>query len=156
MRTAHLVASAAWIGGSIFYAWVVLPQIRRSEESRKLSPAFASSFARVVSASGWTLLATGGYLTFDRLTNTRLAVPYALVLLVKVLLAAWMLLLAGALGRRRTRRRVLPEATGVPSWLGVIPVPTLILALGLLVFVLSAVLTTMYAATPSAPPISPG
>ncbi len=148
MRTAHLVSSAAWIGGSIFYVWVILPQLRRSEEARTLAPAIATSFAGVVSASGWTLLATGGYLTFDRLTNTRLAAPYALVLAVKVLLAVWMLLLAGALGRRRSRRRTSGQVPGAPLWRGIVPVPTLILALGLVVFVLSALLTTMYAATP--------
>ncbi len=151
MRTAHLVSSAAWIGGSIFYAWVLAPQLRVSEEARKVSPAVARSFGQVVSLSAWTLLATGGYLTFDRLTNTRLAVPYAVVLAVKVLIAVWMFLLAGALGRSRrgSRRAALQEPKAAPASLrALIPVPTLILALGLVVFLLSAVLTTMYQATP--------
>lgn len=149
MRTAHLASSAAWIGGSLFYAWVLGPQLKVSEEARKVSPALARSFARVVSFSGWTLLATGGFLTFDRLTNTRLAVPYALVLALKVLLAVWMFLLAGALGRRRRRPRTsAAQPTAYPSGLrALIPVPTLILVLGLVVFLLSAVLTTMYQAT---------
>jgi uncharacterized membrane protein len=129
------------------YALVIAPQLRGSEAARSAAPAFARSFGAVVRASAWTLLATGGYLTFDRLTNTRLAVPYALVLALKVLLVIWMLLLAGALGRSRGRRRAAVEAAGPAlRWRGLVPVPTLILALGLAVFLLSAVLTTLYQA----------
>lgn len=147
MRTAHLVSSAAWVGGSLVYALVIVPQLRGSEAARAAAPAFARSFGAVVRASAWTLLATGGYLTFDRLTNTRLAVPYALVLALKVLLVIWMLLLAGALSRSRGRRRAAGESTDpAERWRGLVPVPTLILALGLAVFLLSAVLTTMYQA----------
>lgn len=151
MRTAHLIASAAWVGGSLFYALVLAPELRRSADARRVSGAAARTFGQVVAASGWTLLATGGYLTFDRLTNTRLGAPYALVLLAKVLLAVWMLLLAGALVRGRRRRELLgsaaPGAGGAPLWRGLLPVPTLILVLGLVVFLLSAMLTSMYQVT---------
>ena len=149
MRTAHLVSSAAWVGGSIFYAWVLLPQLRGSEEGRGVSPALAASFGRVVGASAWTLLATGGYLTFDRLTNARLGAPYALVLALKLLLVVWMFLLAGALGRRRTRPS-LTHPSGHEARRVLLPAPTLVLLLGLAVFLLSAALTTIYGATPAA------
>lgn len=146
MRTAHLVSSAAWVGGSLFYAAVLAPEMRRSEEARRISPALARAFGQVVGASAWTLLATGGYLTFSRLTNTRLDAPYALVLALKVLIVIWMFLLAGALGRNRQRKGTALGAGGA-SWRGLMPVPTLLLWLGLVVLLLSAVLTTLYGAS---------
>lgn len=147
VRTAHLAASAAWLGGSLFYALVLGPQLARLEEARRISPAIGRSFGRVVTASAWTLLGTGAYLTFDRLTNTRLGLPYAIVLALKISLAVWMFLLAGALRRNRGKPPV--EASGVYArWRGLLPVPTFILVLGLIVFVLSATLTTIYQATP--------
>ncbi len=152
MRTAHLVSSAAWVGGSLFYATVLGPELRRSEEARRISPALARAFGQVVGASAWTLLATGAYLTFSRLTNTRLDAPYALVLALKVLIVIWMFLLAGALGRNRHRKGTALGAGGTAlgaggaTWRGLVPVPTLLLWLGLVVLLLSAVLTTLYGA----------
>ncbi|MDQ3856123.1 MAG: hypothetical protein M3281_06975 [Chloroflexota bacterium] len=145
-RTLHLVASAAWLGGSLFYAFVVGPQLARSSEARSVVRSLGEAFGRVVSVSAWTLLATGAYLSFARLTNTHLAAPYPLILAVKIALALWMMLLAGALRRNRGKR---PPPGGLYSrWRGTVPVPTLILVLGLLVFLLSSVLTTMYQAAP--------
>lgn len=146
MRTAHLVASAAWLGGSFFYAFVLGPLLPKLQEARRISPMIGQSFGQVVSASAWTLLATGGYLSFSRLTNTRLTTPYAVVLAVKIALAIWMFLLAGALSRNRGRRALPTEGSAYARWRGLIPVPTLILVLGLVTFTVSAALTTMYGA----------
>lgn len=147
MRTAHLIASAAWLGGSLFYALALRPHLGASEQARNLSPAVARSFGRVVSASAWTLLASGGYLSFARLTNTRLDAPYAPVLALKVALAVWMFLLAGALGRNRGKTAPIDDLPPSSGWRLLLPVPTLILVLGLVVFVLSALLTTLYGAS---------
>ena len=148
IRTAHIISAAAWVGGSLFYALVLGPLLSRLEEARKISPAVSRSFGSVVTSSAWTLLATGGYMTFDRLQNTRLGVPYAVILALKIALAVWMFLLAGALGRSRGRRQTRIEESGAFSrWRGLVPVPQLILWLGLVVFALSAALTTIYEAT---------
>lgn len=149
MRTAHIVASAAWLGGSLFYAFVLGPVLARMEEAHRISPAIGLAFGQVVTASAWTLLATGAYLTFYRLSNQALGAPYALTLALKVALAVWMFLLAGALSRNRGKRRAAPEGTGpVTRWRGLLPrVPTLILLLGLVVFLLSSILTALYQAT---------
>jgi len=146
MRSAHLLASAAWMGGSIFYVFV-LSRAARTADARAPLAGVAQAFARVVSLSAWTLLATGGYLTFDRLSNTRLETPYVVVLALKILLALWMMLLAGALSRNRGRRPLNREDDGwAARWRVVMPAPRLILVLGTVIFVLSAVLTTMYQA----------
>ena len=143
MRTAHLVSSAAWLGGSLFYAYVLGRRLAGVEEARAVLPAVAEAFGKVVSASAWTLLASGGYLTFTRLTHEP-GVPYAAVLALKILLAVWMILLAGALGRSRSRRRRPARTVPPPRRQTFLPVPTLILVLGLIVFALSAILTTIY------------
>jgi putative copper export protein len=148
-RVAHLVSSAAWLGGSLFYALVLRPSLAGREEAPRVSPEIARRFGKIVGASAWALLASGGYLTFARLTDVRLGAPYALTLALKALLAVWMFLLAGALGRGRASRRLRPRADSQPkTWRALVPVPTLLLALGLIVFILSAILTTLYQTTP--------
>lgn len=143
-RTAHIVAAAMWIGGSLFYAFVLGPLIARPE-NQGIRKSVAESFGRAVTLSVWTLLFSGAYMTFARLTNTHVGVPYAVVLGLKILLALWMFLLVGAIGRNRGKRQRTAIEGGPGARLrGLIPLPTLVLALGLVVFVLSAILTSIY------------
>jgi len=145
IRTAHIVASAAWLGGSLFYALVLGPVLAESEAVRGLSPRFGLLFGRVVGISAWTLLGTGAYLTVERLSDQDTGTPYALTLALKIALAVWMFLLAGAISRNRGKPRIAVEARGAYArWRGLLPVPSLILYLGLLVFLLSSALTTIY------------
>lgn len=140
----HITAASAWIGGSIFYALVLVPALRTAQPLPALSGAIARSFGRVVTASAWALLASGMFMTFDRLRDPALGAPYAVVLGLKVLVAVWMFILAGAL--TRSRRRPARRARTEGRWAALVPVQWRILSLGLAVFVLSAALTSMYQA----------
>jgi hypothetical protein len=74
-------------------------------------------------------------LTFDRLSQPHVLRPYVVVLAVKIVLSLLMFALAGGLGHRR------PALRRRPHWL---TVPYLILALGVLVYLLALALQVLF------------
>ncbi|MYB48374.1 MAG: hypothetical protein F4X72_03745 [Dehalococcoidia bacterium] len=94
----HVLAAAAWVGGSLFYLIVLIPTLARVPDvPRALSVALGVEFRTVVVTSIIVLVATGAILAFNRLTEVEL--PYAATLGVKVVLSLWMFALV------RDRRR---------------------------------------------------
>ncbi len=138
MRTAHIVAGAAWIGGSIFYLVALLPGLRAGGAGPEVGAQVAARFRKLVNVCMGVLLVTGVYLTFDRLASSVVGVAYVVVLGGKIAVALAMFALAvyqaqEGVSRLRARRGPLWKA-----------VPRLILALGLLAFLLGAVLTEIF------------
>ena len=78
---------------------------------------------------------------FDRLTSTSLAWPYLLVLGLKIMAALAMFVLAIYLGQSNIRR-LAKRTTSLSK-----AAPKLMLALGILVFLLGALLNVLYEAT---------
>ena len=114
VRWVHLIAAAAWVGGSLFYLLVLRPALRRSPEaSRGVNPAAASEFRALVDTSIFVLLATGVVLTFDRLTSDVVGVPYVVTLSVKIALSVWMLFMVR--GRRRLAASLRPYLEAPPT-----------------------------------------
>ena len=141
VRTAHLLAAAAWVGGSILYLVAVLPALRSGGAAPGLSAQIAALFRRMVNICVGVLLLSGAYLTFDRLTSTALGWPYLVVLGLKIAAALGMFVLAIYLGQSNIRR--LAKRTTRLSRAA----PQLMLALGILVFLLGALLNGMFEAT---------
>lgn len=145
MRTVHLVAATAWVGGSLFYLLALVPGLRAAGPAPALTAKISEYFRKIVSTSMGVLVLTGVYLTVDRLTTTTLGPAYLVVLGVKIAVVLVMMGLAlyqaqeGVSRLRRARPRT--------RWWTV--TPRLILALGLLAFVLGALLTTLFELTPS-------
>lgn len=145
MRTVHLVAAAAWVGGSIFYLLALLPGLRAGGPAPQVAAQVSAAFRRVVNVSMGVLLLTGVYLTFDRLAATTVGTAYVVTLVLKIVVALAMFGLAiyqaqegiARIGKRPRRTQLWKVA------------PRLILALGLLAFLLGALLTTL--APPSTP-----
>jgi hypothetical protein len=141
VRTAHLLAAAAWVGGSILYLVVVLPVLRSGGLAPEVSAQIATLFRRMVNICIGILLLTGVYLMFDRLTSTSLAWPYLLVLGLKITAALAMFVLAIYLGQSSIRR-LAKRTTSLSK-----AAPQLMLALGIVVFLLGALLNGLYEAT---------
>ncbi len=140
MRTVHTIAAAAWVGGSIFYLVALLPSLRAGGLAPAVAAQISSGFRKLVNVCMGVLLLTGVYLTFDRLATTALGLAYVVVLGVKIAVAVTMFALAiyqaqEGISRLRARK---PRPR---RWAAV---PQLILALGLLAFLLGAVLTTLF------------
>src|SRR5579859_34367 len=94
MRTAHVVAAAAWVGGSIFYLVVLLPALRAGGPAPQVAARAAALFRKLVNLCMGVLLATGVYLTFDRLTSTNAGAAYVVALALKIAVALAMFGLA--------------------------------------------------------------
>ncbi|MBE3558031.1 MAG: hypothetical protein IMW89_02260 [Ktedonobacteraceae bacterium] len=141
VRAVHILAGAIWVGGSVMYLLVVQPALRSTEAVPALAARIAALFKRMVNVCIAVLLLSGAYLMFDRLTQTTLALPYVIVLVLKIAAALIMFLLAIYLAQSRIRQ--LAKQTTRFSRI----VPQLTLVLGILVFILGALLNSLFEAT---------
>ncbi|HLJ32642.1 MAG TPA: hypothetical protein VKU38_03280 [Ktedonobacteraceae bacterium] len=144
VRAAHTIAAAAWVGGNIMYLVAVIPALRAvspSPEVAAIASQIAALFRRMVNICMGVLLLTGGYLLFDRLTQTTLGLSYVIVLVLKVVAAIAMFVLALYLGQSNIRK-LAKRSTRLSK-----VAPQLMLALGILVFVLGALLNTLFEAS---------
>lgn|SRR5487761_1983288 len=137
MRTAHTLAGGVWIGGSVVYLLAVLPALRLGKAPPEVGALFAAQFRRLVNICIVTLLMSGVYLMFDRLTTPTVGVAYVVTLGVKIALALVMFGLA--LFQAQEARR--PARLRGRMWR---LAPRLILALGVIVFLLGAVLNGLF------------
>ena|ERR1700680_1906638 len=138
VRAAHLLAAAAWVGGSFFYMVVALPALRSSGPAPGVTAQMAALFRRMVTICTGVLLLSGAYLAFDRLTTTTLGWSYLSVLALKIALALCMFALAIYLGQSNIRR-LAKRATRLSK-----AAPQLMLTLGILVFALGALLNILF------------
>ncbi len=141
VRAAHTLAAAAWVGGSILYLVAVLPALRKGGPAPVVAAQIAALFRRMVNICVGVLLLTGAFLTFDRLTQTTLGLPYVVVLGLKIASAIGMFILAIYLGQSNVRR-LAKRSTRLSK-----AAPQLMLALGILVFILGALLNGLFEAS---------
>jgi len=141
MRAAHILAAATWVGGSMMYLVVVVPALRLGGPAPAVASQVAALFKRMVNICVGVLLLTGAYLTVDRLTQTTLGLPYMIVLGLKIIAALIMFILAIYLAQSNIRR-LAKRTTRLSK-----AAPQLMLALGILVFLLGALLNSLFEAT---------
>ena len=141
VRAAHTLAAAAWVGGSILYLMAVLPALRNKGPAPAVAGEIAALFRRMVNICVGVLLLSGAYLTFDRLTQTTLGWPYLVVLGLKIILATGMFILAIYIGQSNIRR-LAKHSTRLSR-----AAPQLMLALGIIVFILGALLNGLFEGT---------
>lgn len=125
----------------MFYLFVALPALRAGGPAPLIAAKVASLFKRVVNICVGVLLISGAYLTFDRLTQTTLGLPYLVILALKIVAAVVMFALAVYIGQsniRRLAKRSTPFSKAAPQ---------LMLALGILVFLFGAVLNSLFEGT---------
>lgn len=138
VRVAHTLAGTVWVGGSVFYLLVVIPALRSTGPHPALAAKIAELFKRIVNICVGVLLLTGGYLVFDRLTQTTLGWPYLIALGMKIVAAIVMFLLAIYMAQSNIRR-LAKRSTRLSK-----AAPQLMLALGVLVFILGALLNSLF------------
>ncbi|HEX4207893.1 MAG TPA: hypothetical protein VHZ51_27575 [Ktedonobacteraceae bacterium] len=141
VRTVHILAATAWVGGSIMYQFIVVPALRLGGPTPGVAKQIALLYKRMVNLCIGLLLLTGGYLVFDRLTQTTLGLSYVIVLVIKVAAALVMFMLALYLAQSNIRR-LARRSTRLSQ-----VAPQLMLALGIGVFILGAVLNGLYEMT---------
>ena len=150
VRWLHLVSGAAWVGGSLFYLLVLRPAAKRGDEPSGLLAGASDEFRVLVNSCIAILVATGIVMSFNRLTDSVIGVPYVAVLALKAALSVWMIVLVHAERRRRRARAAV--GAGEPG--GPVSLPrrmvraasgfNALVALGLAVFLLSDLLKELY------------
>ena len=143
VRWIHTIAGVAWIGGSLFYLYVLRPASKKSTNDLASYTAIASEFRAVVDTAVMVLIITGVVLAFDRLTSKYTDVTYVSVLGVKVVLSLWMFWLAGVLQKRR-RAKAVASSSGVGRTQRVFSSANLIAIIGIIVFMLSDLLQALF------------
>lgn len=141
MRATHVLAGAAWVGGSIVYLVVVIPALRLGGPAPKVSEAIAAGFKRLTNLCMGLLLLSGGYLVFDRLAQTTPGWPYLLVLFLKIAAALAMFALALYMGQSNVRKLARRSTRFSQA------APKLMVSLGVLVFLLGALLNLLFELT---------
>ena len=154
VRWIHIAASAAWIGGSLFYLLVLRPAVRKSETesgSRRVNALAAAEFRTLVDICFFLILVTGISLTFDRLSAGVTGAAYAAVLGLKAALSVWMFLLAR---RRRARTALMERYAARPApprgklakALRAVSGYNLVIILGLIIILLADLLNALFEA----------
>jgi uncharacterized membrane protein len=141
MRSAHILAGAIWVGGSIMYLVVVLPALRLGSSAPEVGAQVATLFKRLTNLCIGVLLLSGGFLVFDRLTQTTLGVSYLVVLTLKILAALTMFALAIYLGDSKIRK-LARQSTRFS-----LAAPKIMVALGVLVFLSGGLLNLLFELT---------
>jgi|SRR3984893_1245643 len=140
VRAAHIIAAAAWVGGSILYMVAIIPALHSGGPAPAVAAQIAALFRRMVNICIGVLLLSGAYLMFDRLTQTMLGWPYLVVLGLKIAIAIGMFVLAIYIGQSNVRR-LAKRSTRLSK-----AAPQLMLALGIIVFILGALLNGLFEA----------
>ena len=149
VRWAHFVSAAAWVGGSLFWLFVLKP----AAENKKLKDETfmretAAEFRSTVDTCIFVLLATGAVMTFNRLTPGDVGVTYVAILGAKIAVDAIMFYLI-----RARRHRLIGGSVSTPTGksslfsiriLRMLTGYNLVVVLGLLVFLLSNLLQYVY------------
>lgn len=138
MREAHILAGVAWVGGSIMYQFIVVPALRAGGPAPEVAKQVALLYKRMANFCIGVLLLSGGYLIFDRLTQTSLGSTYLIVLVIKVAAALAMFMLAFYMAQSNIRR-LAKQATRFSKI-----APQLMIILGIGVFILGAILNALY------------
>ena len=94
MRSVHIVAGAVWVGGSVVYLLVIVPALRLAKADHHLAGRLGELFRGLVNVCIVTLLITGVYLIFDRLSTYSVGTAYVVVLVAKIIVSLTMMALA--------------------------------------------------------------
>jgi uncharacterized membrane protein len=133
LRVAHSLAAMLWLGGGVYYLLAVRPASREaSEPPRAFIAAAQGYFGEWAQVATMVMVATGGFLVFDRLSNGSAGLTYVTLMAFKIVAALLAFWFAGIRPVRRAGRR------------GRGGKPELIVAFGLAAFVIGVGLSSVY------------
>ena len=148
----HALAAVAWVGGGMFYLLVLRPSRRRAGAGDpgagvlKEREATAQEFRSLITTAIGVLLLTGVILSVSRLTASAAAIPYMVVLAVKIALALYMFYTVSLSRRRRYPEEAPPDQGRWSRWRANLSGTTAVLVIGVVVIGLSDVLDALFEA----------
>lgn len=133
LRVAHALAAMLWLGGGVYYLLAVRPASREAEEPpRAFISAAQGYYGEWAQVAVMVMVVTGGILVVDRLSNGSAGLTYVALMALKILAALVAFWLTGV----RPARRVARKGRGAA--------PEMILASGLLAFIIGVGLSSVY------------
>ena len=84
------MGAVAWIGGSLFYLFVIRPVFVNYRDLTKVSLSISTEFQSIVKSAIAILIITGIILAASRLTLGPTSTVYFVVLIIKVAVAIYM------------------------------------------------------------------
>lgn len=147
LRLAHAIAAVTWLGGGLYYALALRPQLAgASDEARALASRAQREFVRWAFWATVVLIVSGIALMYDRLNAGGGTVVYVVILAVKVIAAAGAFFLTGVFTERRTKVRAITGAgqKTVERHRRRIERAWLLVSLGMIAFVLGIALSSIY------------
>ena len=113
IRWIHLVSATIWIGGSLFYLFIMVPALKTqnhqdSQKQGSLTTVINVNFKRMVDICLWTLVISGSIILVDRATGTHLSTLYLIAISVKLLLVT--ILISIIFTKRRLKSSHLDNA----------------------------------------------
>lgn len=136
----HQLGAVAWVGGSIFYKFVLQRAFRKAGTDSGSVRTIGHEFGRIVRVAIAILVITGAFMAVVHLSaggNSRL---YIAILALKIALAFYLFLVVWLMGRRSRRGRSDSPAGGRSRLRGVLTSTTTLLILGVVVIALADVL----------------
>jgi putative copper export protein len=148
----HGIAAVTWIGGCIFYFIVLTPLLSKGAINGDLSRSIARGFGNIVRLCIGVIVITGSVIMLNTLTSSHMNSQYVVTLSFKVVLSITMFYLVWRQGRRLMFRehdydqKSLDEShlTIPPSFRPASRIPKIILALGIITFLLSDLLAIIF------------
>lgn len=147
LRLAHAIAAVTWLGGGLYYALALRPQLAGAgEEARALASRAQREFVRWAFWATVVLIVSGIALMYDRLNAGGGTVVYVVILAVKVIAAAGAFFLTGVFTERRTKVRAITGAgrKTVEQHRRRIERAWVLVCLGMIAFVLGIALSSIY------------
>ena len=148
IRWLHLLAAAAWVGGSLFFLVVLRPILRNTPDEATINRFASQEFRNLVDTAIWVLLVTGVILSINRLTSGYAGGAYGAVLGLKIAMAVWMFYLVWFRQRRSANAPTRPSDTPTPALLraarATFSATNLILILGVVVLLLADILRDLF------------
>lgn len=148
VRWAHFISAAAWVGGSIFWLFVLKPSSKNRPDDTDFERSIQGEFRTLVNTCIFVMLATGAIMTFDRLSSTTLGSNYVLIFGLKIAAVSFMFYLIRAQRRGSHFKGIKQKGSKTKTFPArLLSSYNLIVVLGLLVFLLSDLLYHIYTKT---------
>ena len=117
IRWIHLVSASMWIGGSLFYLFILVPALKTHthqdrQKQGSLNKVISLNFKRLVDLCLWTLVISGSIILVDRATGNHLNTLYLVAISVKLLLVT--ILISIIFTKRRLKSSQLDDSQESP------------------------------------------
>lgn len=136
----HQLGAVAWVGGSIFYKFVLQRSFRKAGTDSGSIRAIGHEFGRIVRIAIVILVITGAFMAVVHLSAGGNSRAYIAILALKIALAFYMFLVAWLIGRRQGGTSSDSPASGWAPLRRIATGTTTLLALGVVVIGLADVL----------------